>query len=644
MLRRLLSLASLTLACSLPRIARADDVPSVDRAPDSGLSATRDAAVIIGVEGYEQLPQATFATADARAWASWLSESIGVRSSRTTLLEDPDYTTVYKALRRAGSRVRRHGTLWVVFAGHGAIANNQRTLLTREAAADALGTDGMTLAEATKQLLRRRRADRLVYVFDAAFDGRGRDGMELVPGTRFEVPDTDPVTDDERVVIWTASLGPVDTWADAGHGTFTWTALGGLRGWADGILDGQPDGHVTLAEANAYAEWTGRMLGKPVRPGLLGDASHDLVLGAGSWLQTGPTNDQLAAWSEQRRQRSYADMEALMRAEAAAFWQATLASAQQGGEQGRQALQAFVDEFGDKEITLTWTVALPEVLQARQLLERYDDAVASAPTPASGALPAGETPTPPGDAVADTDTIDATELEARRAAEQAAQEAARQAAEQAALEQLQAAAQAAEDASCDDLVAIEPDAMLGKLSPGQIACLDLRVRTDRLQTDKEKASTVLVINALTRGDAEEWARLVKRHLSEISRADPTLVMKYAVYLYQTDPIEYGEDAIHWADVALENKQRWEGTTHVDNVGALMQLRTKAAYKLWTAADKEYRAHPDDDLEWQSEEYRGWTKDYAREWLDFLRAAGRNADQAMQICTSASGTADFCRAR
>ncbi|RME24367.1 MAG: hypothetical protein D6798_11385 [Deltaproteobacteria bacterium] len=661
--RHLLASASLALFC-LPGTAAAGDVPSVDRAPDSGLSATRDAAVVIGVEGYDQLPQATFATADAQAWKSWLTESIGVRSSRLTLLEDPDATAVYRALRRAGSRVRRHGTLWLVFSGHGAMTaatGGQRTLLTREAAADALGTDGITLEAAVKRLLRRRRADRLVIVLDASFDGRGRDGLELVPGTRFEAPATEPVTDDDRVVVWTASVGdgPVDTWADAGHGTFTWTALGGLRGWADGILDGQPDGHLTLAEANAYTEWTGRMLGTPLHPGLLGDPSHgDLVVGAGSWLEDGPTDEQLAAWSKQRRDRRFEDMESLMRAEAAAFWQATLASAQQGGAEGRAALEAFIDEFGDKEITLTWAVALPEVLEARQLLNRYDEAVAAAgPTPAP--LPSGDgTPartgdggtasdagsSASGDAVADTDVIDAAELEARRAAALAAQEEARRAAEQAALAQLQAAAQAAEEASCDDLVAIEPDAMLGKLSPGQIACLDLRVRTDRLQTDKEKASKVLIINAQSRGDREEWARLVKRHLTEISRADPTLAMHYAVYLYQTDPVEYGEDAIHWADVALENKQVWEGDAHVDNVAALMGLRTQAAYKLWIAADREYRAHPDEDLEWQSEEYRGWTKDFAREWLDFLRAAGRPADLALQICTSAAGTADFCRAR
>lgn len=36
------------------------------------------------------------------------------------------------------------------------------------------------------------------------------------------------------------------------HGAFTYFVLGALRGWADGELDGQRDGKVTAAEAQAF--------------------------------------------------------------------------------------------------------------------------------------------------------------------------------------------------------------------------------------------------------------------------------------------------------------------------------------------------------------------------------------------------------
>jgi len=36
------------------------------------------------------------------------------------------------------------------------------------------------------------------------------------------------------------------------HGAFTYFAIGALRGWADGELDGKTDGMVTAEEAQAY--------------------------------------------------------------------------------------------------------------------------------------------------------------------------------------------------------------------------------------------------------------------------------------------------------------------------------------------------------------------------------------------------------
>lgn len=622
--------ALLAAVLALSGLARAAEVPKIQPLPDSGDRQYRDAAVVIGVEAYDQLPQATFAQADAQAWRDWLVRTRGVRESRVTYLDNATNRDMYRYLRKAAWRVRRRGTLWIVFTGHGAITpDGVRTLLPREATVDDLGSQGTPLTDVARHVLRSRRASRVVIILDTAFDGRGRDGLPLVAGTHFQVPEDVGIAQDERIVVWSASAtdGPVDAWSASGHGTFTWSALGALRGWADGELDGMADGKVTLAEAHRYVSWTGRQLGQPVQPGLAGDPSHgDLVLAEGSWLESGPTAELMAELSDERRRRRFDDLQTLMRAEASAFWQATLEQAKAGGDEGRAALERFIGAFGERELTLSWTVALPEVREARQLLARYDTALAAAP--AEAAAPTDPQPSDSGDGTAEAQPPSPTQ----------------EAAQQAALQQVEAAVQAVEEASCDDLVALEPNAMMGQLSPGQLGCLERRVRTDRLQTDKEKASKVLIVNAQAARDQLRWASLVQRHLREISRADPTLVMHYAVYLYTSDPIENGEDAIHWAEVALENKQRWEGDTHIDNVGALYRIRAEAAYKMWIAADREYRANPNEDTEWQSEEYRGLTKDYAREWLDFLRAAGRDIDKALQICTSAAGTADFCRGR
>lgn len=65
-----------------------------------------------------------------------------------------------------------------------------------------------------------------------------------------------------------------------GHGAFTYLSLGALRGWADGALDGAPDGVVTAGEAARYVERGLLELGIPgQQPVLLGD--RDRVLAAG---------------------------------------------------------------------------------------------------------------------------------------------------------------------------------------------------------------------------------------------------------------------------------------------------------------------------------------------------------------------------
>lgn len=570
--------------------------PAVQPALETARRASDDLAIVIGVEAYDALPQATYARADARAWAEWLQEGRGLRSTRIYRLEDPTTAQIQAELKRRAGKAKRGSTVWLVFSGHGAMTadkDGQRLLLGSDADPDTPGRRGVSLQAIADAALKGRRAARVVMVLDAAFDGRGRDGLELVPGQRSAVPEVEPVVDDARVTVWAAASGgdPAPAWASAGHSAFTWAALGALRGWGDGEVDGQKDGKVSLAEADAYAAWTRRQLGVPARAGRMG-AGGELVLVEAGALEAGPTAETLAALAAERRRQRFADAEALLRAEAAAFWQHTLEQARQGGESGRKALEAFITEFGAKEITTTWTVALPEVREARHLLARFDDKGAG----------------------------------------------------QEAVAEVVAVAQTVADESCDDLVALEPAAMMGSLSPGQLSCLDLRVRTERLQTAREKASMVLIANAQAAGDQGRWASMVQRHIDQISRSDPSLIMQYAVWLFRSDPLENGEDAIHWAGVALENKQRWEGDSYVKNVGALMRIRAEAAYKLWIDADKQYRQAPDEALEWQAEDWRGQAKDLSREWLDYLRAAGQDTDLAEQICTSAAGTTDFCRPR
>lgn len=195
-------------------------------------------------------------------------------------------------------------------------------------------------------------------------------------------------------------------------------------------------------------------------------------------------------------------------------------------------------------------------------------------------------------------------------------------------------------ATCDNLVALEVPAMMGQLGAGVRSCLEKSLASAGSQTSKDKISRVLIADAEARGDQSSWEGLMKRHLQDIDRSDPNLCFKYALHLSRGGSSRaFG--VIRWADYALENKQQWSGATYTKNVNGLYKIRAQAANKLWQSAEQKLVDDRSDENEAASEKYRGQTKDYAREWLDYARASGQEISTAMALCVSAAGNKEFC---
>lgn len=188
---------------------------------------------------------------------------------------------------------------------------------------------------------------------------------------------------------------------------------------------------------------------------------------------------------------------------------------------------------------------------------------------------------------------------------------------------------------------LEPAALMGRLREGQVGCLEERFVASS-QTDKDKISRVLMVNAESAGNWAEWERLIQRHLDEVDRSDPDLCFSYALFLSKGGPARAWA-TIKWADYALENKSRWTGSTYKARVFNLMQLKAEAAAALWEASAQAVVAGQGDRAELQDTEkkMRGMAKDYAREWLDYARASGQNDRKAMALCVSAAGSKKFC---
>ena len=578
------------LGLSSPALA-GTAVPTVDPVVRTGEKAPKDVALVVGNEAYTSLPQFVRGGEDARSFRDWLLLSRGVTKGRVVSLGNVGREAMLKEAKKIATKVKKGGTVWIYYAGHGAVTDDgRRLLLGVDAGAGNLTSRGLRLDELIDVFTRPMKADRVIVVLDAGFGNAGRDGLELIPGRDTKVPDGFTLPS-ERVAVWAAARDDAPSWSfDPGrHGLFTWSALGALRGWVDGELDGQPDGRVTSEEAQAYTARLGVSVGRAAHP------TEDRrlepqgwVLAQGKGLERGPDAATLATVAREDIAARMKESEERLRAEAAAFWKDTLNLARQGGPAGEEALMAYIGEFSRATATLSWAVPIAEVQDARRLLSRYGEA-------------------------------DATEAVAKAAV-----------------------SSGEELATCDSLPQLEVGAASGGLSAGVVRCLEGRLKTERLQTNKNKLSRLLMANAEAAGDTTSWERLIARHLDEIDRSDPNLCLRYSVFLHKTGDPENAEEAIRWADYSLENKQVWEGDEYVKRVNAIYRLRAEAAQRLWQDAEDRYRREPTPEIDAQTLEYRGLSKDYAREWLDYARAARQPTDTAYNLCTSAAGTTSFCQ--
>lgn len=191
-----------------------------------------------------------------------------------------------------------------------------------------------------------------------------------------------------------------------------------------------------------------------------------------------------------------------------------------------------------------------------------------------------------------------------------------------------------------DLISLESAATLGKLSSDQITgCEDALAAAPKM-TDKKKYSLLLQNNAWSKGDKGEWERLVKRHLEEIDESDPDMAYKYALHLGKLGPGR-ATGAIKYADVALENRSVWTGDTYTSRVYSLYKVKVVAAQSLWRQSEEAHTASPSDETRKKADDRRNMTKVFAREWYEYAKSVGRDTADALQVCTSAAGTADYC---
>ncbi|MFN7142844.1 MAG: caspase family protein, partial [Myxococcota bacterium] len=156
-------------------VALAASPPPLDAPVVSGMRSKKDAAVVVGVEDFATLPDAVGAKKDAAAVRAWLVDTRGLDPARVTVVEDPDGPAAKDAIAHAAKSVKRNGTLWVFWSGHGAFVDGERVLLGKGADASAPAGDAVLLDDVVA-LVEASRAKQAVVLLDVGFGGAGRDG------------------------------------------------------------------------------------------------------------------------------------------------------------------------------------------------------------------------------------------------------------------------------------------------------------------------------------------------------------------------------------------------------------------------------------------------------------------------------------
>ena len=235
--------------------ARESALPDVNQPLRTGIKAPQDAAVVVSIEKYPLLDDSLavpYATQDGDGIEHFLTYTVGVPMANLHRLQDKNATAaqIQEAFDAALTEARG-GTVWFYFAGHGAASPEDRNQLVLGAdtpMSERHMDEHAVVLRTLQEKIASSQVDRAVFIIDAC---------SVSFGKRFAAPiNLTLQASSKPIVIWSAASegeksGPLEK---AQHGAFTYAALGALRGWADGELDGQKDGTVTSDEAHAFVK------------------------------------------------------------------------------------------------------------------------------------------------------------------------------------------------------------------------------------------------------------------------------------------------------------------------------------------------------------------------------------------------------
>jgi len=249
------------------------------------LQSNSKVALIIGVEQYDQSPNASYANLDAKYFFDYARKAFGIKKQNIKILVDKDaslsktYSAIFKWL--PGKIKSNETDLIIFFSGHGLASSDGKAkyILPSDADPDLLSKTALSRSELFNQIIELNPKSVTMF-FDTCYSGVSRDEetllasakpLRIVADVNNEIPD--------NFTIFTASKAEQISSGlkEAKQGIFSYYLMKGLEGKADTNKDKDITNGELLAYMDQNVSDKALILGRQQNPMLLGDPDKILM-------------------------------------------------------------------------------------------------------------------------------------------------------------------------------------------------------------------------------------------------------------------------------------------------------------------------------------------------------------------------------
>ena len=268
-----------------PETVAAKVIDGLDPTKIKTKSSEDRVALIIGIEKYDQAPEATFANLDAKYFYEYARKGFGVAKSNIKLLVDEDANLI-KSLGTLNKwlpgKIKDGKTeLIIFFAGHGLGSSDgtELYLLPQDSDPDLLARTALSRTELFKEIIALNPKSVTMFL-DTCYSGVSRDETTLLASARpVRIVPNDEGDIPENFTIFSASQSNQISsgLAEAKHGIFSYYLMKGLEGNADINKDNKITNGELIAYMDPNVSQKASELGRKQNPSLAGDPDKVLM-------------------------------------------------------------------------------------------------------------------------------------------------------------------------------------------------------------------------------------------------------------------------------------------------------------------------------------------------------------------------------